>query len=244
MSALQPFIYGSQAVRTYLISNEAWFVATDVCNILELSNPTIAVSRLDEDERSKFNLGRQGEATVVNESGLYSLILGSRKPEAKNFKRWITHEVLPSIRKTGSYSVENLTGPDLMARALVEAHATIEQSNQRVLEYKARADAWDSFLSTKGDYSMNEAAKLLARHKNIQIGERRLRTQLFEWNWLYRQSGDPRAYQAHIDNGRLAERANYYTDTQTGERITTSPQVRITPKGLDTIAKKLLEVMK
>lgn len=76
-------------VRTVMVSDEPWFVAADVCKALELSNPTVAVSRLDEDERAKFNLGRQGEGTIVNEAGLYSLILGSRKPEAKAFKRWI-----------------------------------------------------------------------------------------------------------------------------------------------------------
>ena len=74
-----------------------------MCRALGLGNSTVAVARLDEDERSKFNLGRQGEATIINEPGLYALVLSSRKPEAKAFKRWITHEVIPSIRKTGGY---------------------------------------------------------------------------------------------------------------------------------------------
>ena len=86
-------------IRTLNLNGEPWFVAVDVCIALDLSNPTIAVSRLDEDERAKFNLGRQGDVTIVNEPGLYTLILGSRKPEAKAFKRWIAHEVIPSIRK-------------------------------------------------------------------------------------------------------------------------------------------------
>ena len=88
-------------IRVVEIDGQPWFVATDVCKTLELTNPTMVINRLDEDERSKFNLGRQGEASIVNEYGLYNLILGSRKPEAKQFKRWVTHEVLPSIRKTG-----------------------------------------------------------------------------------------------------------------------------------------------
>ncbi len=86
-------------IRTLNLNGEPWFAAVDVCIALDLSNPTIAVSRLDEDERAKFNLGRQGDATIVNEPGLYTLILSSRKPEAKAFKRWIAHEVIPSIRK-------------------------------------------------------------------------------------------------------------------------------------------------
>jgi len=96
-------------IRTVTIDNEPWFVATDVCSALEIKNATDVVKRLDDDERSRFNLGRQGETNVVNEYGLYNLVLGSRKPEAKQFKRWITHEVIPQIRKTGAYI------PDLSA---------------------------------------------------------------------------------------------------------------------------------
>ena len=90
-------------VRTVMQGGEPWFVAKDVCDALDIANVTVAVARLDDDERSKFNLGRQGETFCVNEPGLYSLVLGSRKKEAKDFKRWITHEVIPTIRKTGGY---------------------------------------------------------------------------------------------------------------------------------------------
>ena len=106
-------------IRTLNLNGEPWFVAVDVCIALDLSNPTIAVSRLDEDERAKFNLGRQGDATIVNEPGLYTLVLGSRKPEAKAFKRWITHEVIPSIRKHGAYISPNAEA--------VQVTPTIEQ---------------------------------------------------------------------------------------------------------------------
>ena len=106
-------------IRTLNLNGEPWFVAVDVCIALDLSNPTIAVSRLDEDDRAKFNLGRQGDATIVNEPGLYTLILGSRKPEAKPFKRWITHEVIPAIRKHGAYISPNAEA--------VQVTPTIEQ---------------------------------------------------------------------------------------------------------------------
>lgn len=93
-------------LRTIVKDGEPWFVAKDVCDALEISNPTIAVSRLDDDEVAKFNLGGlSGESNVVSESGLYSLVLGSRKPQAHAFKRWVTHDVIPSIRKTGAYSL-------------------------------------------------------------------------------------------------------------------------------------------
>lgn len=104
-------------LRTLEKDGEIWFVAADVCRALDHSNVTVALDRLDEDERAKFNLGRQGETNVVNEPGLYSLIMGSRKPEARAFKRWVTHEVLPTIRRTGQYSAR----PERGEMTLVEA---------------------------------------------------------------------------------------------------------------------------
>lgn len=92
-------------VRVLEQNGEPWFVAKDVCMILEHTNPTVAIQSLDEDERAKLFLGRQGDANCVNESGLYALIVRSNKPEAKKFRKWVTSEVLPSIRKTGSYEV-------------------------------------------------------------------------------------------------------------------------------------------
>lgn len=98
------FDFQGQQVRMVIHNDEPWFVAKDVCDILEHSNPTMAMQRLEENERSKFNLGRQGYTNIINESGLYELIFASRKPEAKVFKKWVKQEVLPSIRKTGSYT--------------------------------------------------------------------------------------------------------------------------------------------
>ena len=107
-NGLQVFDYKGSAVRTVEKDSEVWFVAKDVCDILELSNPTVAVQELDEDERAKYYLGRQGEANIINEPGMYKLIFKSRKAEAKEFTRWVTHEVLPQIRERGIYGV-NLT---------------------------------------------------------------------------------------------------------------------------------------
>lgn len=111
-----PFDYHGQAVRSLLIDGEPWFVAKDICEILDLGNPTVTVSRLDTDEVTKFNLGSQsGETNIVSESGLYSLTLGSKKPEAKPFKRWVTHDVIPAVRKTGTYSVKPMTPIQMLA---------------------------------------------------------------------------------------------------------------------------------
>lgn len=129
------FQYQGAEVRTLVRDGEPWFVAKDVCDILEITNPTMALQRLDDDERSKFNLGRQGETNIVNESGLYELIFGSRKREAQDFKRWVKREVLPSIRKTGSYSVQPKTQAELLlmyAEQFVRMESRVDQMETTV----------------------------------------------------------------------------------------------------------------
>ena len=110
-------------VRTVTKDGEPWFVAADVCRALEVGNSRQALSRLDDDEKGVISTdtpGGEQKMSIVNEPGLYSLVLGSRKPEAKNFKRWITHEVIPSIRKTGSYSIQEPETPaQLRAKAMM-----------------------------------------------------------------------------------------------------------------------------
>ena len=95
--------YNGSNIRTAEKDGQLWWVLADVCNVLELSNPRVVADRLDEDERRKFDLPRQGETWFINESGLYSVILRSDKPQAKPFRRWVTHEVLPQIRQNGCY---------------------------------------------------------------------------------------------------------------------------------------------
>ena len=104
MNEIKIWNYDNLEIRTIEKGGESWWVLSDVCKVLELSNPSKVAQRLDEDERSNFELGRQGTAIIINESGLYSVILRSDKPEAKLFRRWVTHEVLPEIHRTGKYS--------------------------------------------------------------------------------------------------------------------------------------------
>lgn len=119
MSQLQVFTYQSSEVRTIIKASEPWFCLVDVCRVLELSNPRSVADRLDADERRKFDLPRQGETWFINESGLYNVILRSDKPEAKPFRKWVTSEVLPAIRKTGTYSTNAI--PEAHRAALTEA---------------------------------------------------------------------------------------------------------------------------
>ncbi len=106
MNNLQIFNYKGNEIRTVEKDGITWWVLKDVCNILDIKNVTQMAQRLDEDERSMFNIGRQGETNIVNESGLYNVILRSDKEEAKPFRKWVTSEVLPSIRKYGTYELK------------------------------------------------------------------------------------------------------------------------------------------
>ena len=126
------------SVRTVLVNNDAWFCIKDICDILELTNPTAVAQRLDEDERAKFSLGRQGETNFTNESGLYALIVRSDKKEAKPFRKWITSEVIPAIRKTGKYEEKKkpLTQAELIlqqAQWMVEAESRINNIENDVI---------------------------------------------------------------------------------------------------------------
>ena len=124
MQNIIPFEYESTNLRALAIDGDPWFITKDACAILGIGNVGQAVLKLDDDEKSSITIndGTPGNPNkaIISESGLYSLILRSRKPEAKTFKRWITHEVIPSIRKTGSYVTPQLTCPALMAAELIE----------------------------------------------------------------------------------------------------------------------------
>lgn len=175
-------------VRTLNLNGEPWFVAVDVCSVLDLSNPTIAVSRLDEDERAKFNLGRQGDATIVNEPGLYTLVLGSRKPEAKAFKRWITHEVLPNIRKHGVYITDEklklfAEHPELLdalMRSLYTAHAENLRHRAERQTLLPKADYYDAFMDADGCTNLRTTAK------ELNVPERWFARFLQQTGFLYR----------------------------------------------------------
>ena len=140
-TAMQIFEYQGNEVRTIQHGDEVWWVLKDVCRVLSLSTPHKVAERLEEDERNLIplidSMGRTQKNTIVNEPGLYSVILRSDKPEAKTFKRWVTHEVLPSIRKTGAYNVgQELTDEEKMAHGLIAANAIL----QRQLKKKAMKD--------------------------------------------------------------------------------------------------------
>lgn len=155
-------------VRTTVIDGEPWFVAADVCHALDIGNPSDALNRLDDDERTLVSIeGASNGKPVngVNEPGLYSLVLGSRKPEAKAFKRWITHDVIPAIRKTGGYQVpqspaEQMAQGILAAQKLLaEKDTTIAKQTQLIGELKPKADYTDRILQSKSLVTITQIAK-------------------------------------------------------------------------------------
>ncbi len=180
---IQQFYFNNAALRTLTDeAGEPWFVAKDVCDILEISNPSDALKRLDDDERSRFNLGRQGETNIVNEAGLYALVLGSRKPEAHEFKRWVTHEVLPQIRRTGGYIPASETDDDItiLAKAVMIGQRTMEEQKRRIAaqeshinELEPKARFADAVAASDGTCLIGELAKML-RQNGLDIGQNRL----------------------------------------------------------------------
>lgn len=247
MTAIETFQFPATGatVRTVLRDGEPWFVALDVCRALGIVNPSDAVGGLDDDEKGVATTdtpGGQQDVRIINEPGLYSLILRSRRPEAKTFKRWVTHDVLPAIRQTGRYEVAPAL-PQSYADALRELAAQVEETERVKAELETaapKADAWDTLASGRGDYSVGDAAKILSRDPAITIGERRLFAKLHDLRWIYRAGdGRWRARQTQVDAGRLAELAQSKTDESSGDTIVYPPQVRVTVKGLYELHRRL-----
>ena len=177
-------------VRTTIIGGEPWFVAADVCRALDLGNPTRALDRLDNDERTLISIkGASNGKPVngVNEPGLYSLVLGSRKPEAKKFKRWITHDVIPAIRKTGGYHVPQ-SPEEQMAQGLLAAQKLLAEKDKRIEEMRPKEIFADAVSVSKTDILIGDLAKLIKQNGH-DIGQKRLFAWLREKGYLIKRKG-------------------------------------------------------
>lgn len=144
---------------------EPWWVAKDVCNVLGLTNPTVSLEGLDEDERSKFFLGRQGEANIVSESGVYSLIFRSNKPEAKRFRKWVTGEVLPTLRKSGRYEILNNSNKKFDINHMLAAKMILEEAK---ITGNQMAIALDNIYKRHTDYSVLAVAGVVLEAEDKQ----------------------------------------------------------------------------
>lgn len=165
-------------IRTVTVNEEPMFCLTDICKALEMSNPTMVAQRLDDDERTKLDLGRQGETNFITESGLYAVILRSDKPNAKKFRKWVTSEVLPSIRKNGGYIAgqENMTDDELMAKALMVAQNKIAERDKQIERMKPKEIFADAVSASETSILVGDLAKLISQN-GYKIGQKRL----FEW---------------------------------------------------------------
>lgn len=236
-------------------AGEPWFVAKDACDIL--SNDTNHLREaLDDDEitnlRNSEVWNQPGRAPlIISEPGLYKLIMRSRKPEAKEFQRWVTHEVLPSIRRTGGYiqTSDADTDEDILAKAVLVAQKTIERKNQQlqakdnqIKELEPKAKALDDFTNVPDALLVRDAAKLLS-NSGTRIGEHELRQWLVDNGWIYRQpnqswcAASSRVRQGHM----VMVSSRSHGIHKDGTPFAYPPTPKLTRKGLALIHQRLSE---
>lgn len=230
-------------VRTVIQGEDVWFIAKDVCEVLEIKNTTVAIQKLDSDEVTKFNLGGlSGETNIINESGLYSLIMTSRKPQAKAFKKWVTSEVLPSIRKHGAYMTDQVleqavTNPDFaigLLTKLKEEKEKLAAAQQQIVQQQPLVTFAEACMQSDKSLKVSEVAKLAAKH-NIKIGQRQLFAKLREWNLMFKRSTEPT--QPAVEKG-LFEITQGVKQKPSGEPFTWTTTY-VTPKGQAYIIDRL-----
>lgn len=249
MSAdLQLFEFHKHAVRVVVIDGEPWFVLADLCRVLDIRNGRDVAARLADDQKGVDLIdtpgGRQ-QMTIVNEPGMYEVVIRSDKPDAVTFRRWITGRVLPAIRKTGSYSQypaapTKLPSKKELAQWVVEAEERAEKAEAQVIELTPSASAWNELADSAGDYAVADAAKVLSRDPNIDTGERRLFSFMAAEGWVFRRGGRWRAYQSQVDCGRLVEKVGKpFWHEGRSEMVAPDPTIRITPKGVEALHKML-----
>lgn len=235
MNNIQIFKYENNDVRTVEMNGEPWFVLKDVCKVLGISKYRDAAERLDDDERAPVRvdtLGGAQEMTAVNESGLYNVILRSDKPEVKPFRKWVTSEVLPSIRKNGGYIAgqEQLTPSELMAKALLVANKTLAEREARISELKVqnaimqpKAEYFDELVDRNLLTSFHETAKQLG------VEEKKFISFLMEKKYIYRDKKAKLMPYADKNNGLFEVKECFNEKTKWS-----GTQTLITPKGRET----------
>jgi prophage antirepressor-like protein len=241
-AALELFTYADQPVRVVIVDGEPWFVLADLCKVLAIANPSNVAARLDQDGINTLRLaeGIRGNpnVTVVNEPNMYEVVIRSDKPEAVAFRRWITGEVLPAIRKTGGYSTAPaLTEDEIVHQALAITARRVEELTERVAELEPKAEVADRILNAEGDLSVRDTAQALTR-AGVKVGQNRLFAALEKhYRWISRSPGDGRyrVKQAAIEAGYMSVIPQSHYHPKTGVLVLDPPQPRVTPKGLQRI---------
>jgi anti-repressor protein len=235
VSALELFQSDAWSVRAELRDGEPWFVAADVCKALGIANSRDAVARLSPDGVGTADvidsMGRTQRASVINEPQLYRLIFQSRRPEAEAFTDWVTRDVLPAIRRTGTY-----TAPAAMpshAEALRGWAHELERSEQLAAEVAVlapKAAIADDLIDAEGTHDIAAAAQILSSIPGVTIGAKKLRDYLRAIGWITKDLTAPRAMQAQIITGRLVMKEDQWTDADGVPHL--RHQIRVTGKGL------------
>ena len=224
-------------VRATEINGEAWLVGKDVAEILGYERPTKAVTdHVDSEDRDvvpiQDSIGRMQNTPIINESGLYSLIISSKLPQAKKFKRWVTAEVLPSIRKHGGYIAgqENMSDEELIARALMVAKHKIEERDKQIEALKPKALFADAVSASKTSILIGDLAKLIKQNGH-DIGQRRLFQWMRDKGYLIKQQGASwnMPTQKSMDMGLFEIKET--TITHSDGHISISKTVKVTGKG-------------
>ncbi len=239
MNELQIFNYDANEIRTVEKDGELWFVLKDVCDVLGISNPTMTAQRLDQDEVTKLNLGSlSGETNIINESGLYRVILRSDKPEAVPFRRWVTREVLPSIRKHGAYTTtptieRMIADPDFAIQLLGELKQ--EQTRRKMLEGETAALSADLEVARpKAKYfdelvSRNLLTSFRDTAKQLGVPERDFLKFLIEKKYIYRDRKGKLMPYAEKNKGLFEVKECIGNNSRWS-----GTQTLITPKGRET----------
>ncbi|WP_270468850.1 phage antirepressor [Catenibacterium mitsuokai] len=247
MNEVQLFNFENHEVRSLLLNNEPWFVGKDVADVLGYSNSRKALNdHVDAEDKEVLtsrnvtlkNIPNRG-ITVVNESGLYSLILSSKLPSAKKFKRWVTSEVLPALRKTGQYQVKELSGQELMAKALIEAQSVLAAKDKQIEEMKPKALFADAVATSHTSILVGELAKIL-KQNGIEMGQKRLFAWLRENGFLIKRKGTDynMPTQKAMDLGLFEIKEGSYVNGS-GVNITTKTP-KVTGKGQQYFINKFL----
>lgn len=245
---IQRFEFKGESLRALTNkAEEPWFVLKDCMSILDLGNPTETVKMFDDDEFSTTevidSIGRRQQAYIISEPGLYRLVMRSRKPEAKEFQRWVTHEVLPSIRKHGAYMTQQtldkaLTSPDF----LIQLATKLKEEQEKVKELEPKAQALDDFTNVEDRLLVRDAAKVLS-NAGTPIKEKQLREWMADHNWIFKSGGSWRATAEHCAAGHLVMvMSQKHGVKDDGTEFAFPPTVRITRKGLALLHKRLGEI--
>lgn len=211
MNEIQLFTDGEFNMRTAVVDGEPLFCLVDVCKVLDIQNPSKVAQRLDDDERTKLELGRQGETNFITESGLYAVILRSDKPNAKGFRRWVTSEVLPSIRKTGNYSAKPMTTEEkikLLAQGNTELAERVDRVEDKIGSLENDMPLYGCEIDEVQKLVKRKVVSILGGKDSEAYADRSIRSQTFKdiYCQLKREFGCVATYKSikrrYIDNVR------------------------------------------